>query len=332
MDSIKKFNQIRTANRKKQKLRSENNLPTIIFGDGAMGTELMKYNKNLIPFLFNLDAPNKTAEIHQNYLQAGANIITTNTFCANRLYLKQTNIERDKKTLPALVTEINQKGADIAVKQVERFKTKNPKKSHPLIAGSIGPTGSEMAIFPQKNNNFKHLVQVFTEQITALLQGGVDILIFETFSYHLELEAALKAAAQFSVPAMVNMSFDNYQNTNYGTDVSDFSKLIKTQSPNKIISVGLNCIAPSPGYQETITNIIQELKPIPLSIYYNAGKPNLDTITGQTSYELGENFYQEIDVLASRNEPDTVIIGGCCGTTPDVIEKLSKRYNRMINL
>ncbi|MFW5790481.1 MAG: homocysteine S-methyltransferase family protein, partial [Bacillota bacterium] len=299
----------------------------IIVGDGGIGTEIMKMDSrgNQAPFSYNLSNPELVTKIHQNYLEAGSDIITTNTFSANRLYLKQ-----DKKSagltenqLMDKITRLNQSGAELAVTARDKFINENPGQSPILVAGSVGPTGSEEAIFPNQANNHKKLVATFQEQIEALAAGGVDLILLETFSYHLELSAGLEALKEFELPAIVNMSFDSYTNTNYGTDINDFAGLINNYPANKILAAGFNCITPEPGYQKTLNDFINSVN-LPLSIYYNAGKPELNLKTGQTIYKSRDDFFTEIKKILQLKGPDTLIIGGCCGTEPGTIEKIHK--------
>lgn len=309
----------------KHKNSSKNKNQTVIIGDGGLGTEFIKkdLNNKQAPFTYNLNKPELVANIHLDYLKAGSNIITTNTFSANQLYLK-----KDKNYSNLSITElkneiikINKSGAKITVNTRDNFIEENPDRYSALVAGSIGPTGSEEAIFPDKNSNQEKLVETFDNQIKALISGGVDLILFETFSYHLELKAALEALEEFDLPAIVNMSFDNYTNTNYGTNIDDFANLINSSAKNKILAAGFNCITPEPGYQETIRSFIDRTE-IPLSIYFNAGKPELNMKTGQTVYRSKDNYFQEIKNILKLNKPETLIIGGCCGTSPNTIRKL----------
>ncbi len=311
----------------KHKSSSKNKNQTVIPGDGGLGTEFIKkdLNNKQAPFTYNLNKPELVANIHLDYLKAGSKIITTNTFSANQLYLKKDKNYSNLSTseLKNEIIKINKSGAKIAVYTRDNFIEENPDRYPALIAGSIGPTGSEEAIFPDKNSNQEKLVETFDNQIKALISGGVDLILFETFSYHLELKAGLEALEEYDLPAIVNMSFDNYTNTNYGTDIDDFANLINNSAKNKILAAGFNCITPEPGYQETIRSFIDKTE-IPLSIYFNAGKPELNMKTGQTVYKSKDNYFQEIKSILKLNKPETLIIGGCCGTSPNTIRKLQK--------
>ncbi len=323
------FTELLNSRQKVREKTADGFKPPIILGDGAMGTELMKIatRETKIPLQHNLINPAKVSEIHQRYLQAGADIITTNTFCANRLYLQQTEMKEESEAIKRLVKEINQGGAEIARQAVNSFQKNNSRTGPKLTAGSIGPTGSEKAIFPEEGDNKEELIRAFKEQIAALEEGGVDILIFETFSYHLELRAALEAADNFSLPWIINMSFDNYNTTNYGTKPADMAQVVRDFPQEKILAAGINCIAPDRGYQKTIKNLTAELAPLPLSLYYNAGTPELDIDSGKTSYKLEESFYKEMEEAARLKSPAAKILGGCCGTSPAVIKELKTRFN-----
>ena len=328
MQARDKFQKIVKLKKEKQQAGGRTAGTPLLLGDGAMGTELMKISSQTakIPLAYNLKSPEEVKKIHRRYLAAGADIIISNTFCANRLYLKQTGLAAGKNDLTELVKKINQQGVRLAGDAVRELQQKITSTSCcPLTAGSIGPTGSEKAIFPEQNSNQEKLEQAFREQITALIKGGIDLLLFETFSYHLELKAALRAAEEFELPWIVNMSFDRYNSTNYGTSPEDFSSLVREFPREKILAAGINCIAPDPGYRETIDRITAELAPLPLSIYYNAGTPELDVKTGKASYQLEESFFQEAGETAGRDEPEALILGGCCGTSPETISRLKKQ-------
>lgn len=324
MSTAELFNKIINHKRK-----LNNQKPTIITGDGGLGTEFIKRNSasKETPFKYNLNNPELVASIHQDYLNAGADIITTNTFSANKLYLKQEKKSAGltENQLKNKIANINKSGAEIAVNSRDNYIKESKREFPILVAGSIGPTGSEEAIFPDKNDNHKKLVTAFREQIKALYEGGVELLIIETFSYHLELKAVLEALKEFELPAIVNMSFDSYTNTNYGTDISDFADLIKITPKDLILAAGFNCITPEPGYQETINRFINSVN-LPLSIYYNAGKPELNLKTGETVYKSRDTFFKEIKSLFQLNKPDTIIIGGCCGTNPATIKKIHELF------
>ncbi len=322
---MKKLNLFKELINRKSRLENKN--PAIILGDGGLGTEFIKRDSNnkQPPFFNNINKPGLVARIHKDYLNAGSDIITTNTFSANKLYLKKNKdySEVSINKLKNRIKEINKSGAEIAINTRDEFVNENPEQNPVLVAGSIGPTGSEEAIFPNKSSNHKKLVTTFREQIKALHEENVDLILFETFSYHLELKAALEALKELDLPAIVNMSFDNYTNTNYGTEINDFAALINNSSENKILAAGFNCITPEPGYQKTIRNFIDAVN-LPLSIYFNAGKPELDLKTGQTIYKSRDNFFREIKNIIQFNESKTIIIGGCCGTEPDTIKNIQK--------
>ncbi len=326
MQGREKFKKMVKLKKEKQQAGGRTAVTPLLLGDGALGTELMKINsqKTKIPLVHNLKSPERVKGIHRRYLAAGADIITSNTFCANRLYLKQAGLAAGKNELTELVAKINRRGASLTSAAVSEFQKHHSENCSPLTAGSIGPTGSDKAIFPDQNSNQEELEQAFKEQITALIEGGIDLLLFETFSYHLELRAALGAAAEFELPWIVNMSFGRYHSTNYGTSPEDFSKLVREYPREKILAAGINCIAPDPGYRETIDRITAELAPLPLSLYYNAGTPELDVKTGKVRYQLEDSFFRESGEAARRNEPEVLILGGCCGTSPETISRLKK--------
>ncbi len=313
------------SQRQKLKNDSDKNLnQSVIISDGAMGTELMKHTESEYdtPLELNLRFPENVSKVHENYLSSGCNIINTNTFCANRLYLKKQGLE-DK------VEEINVKGVELAKKARADFLTNQTasqeKNKDIIITGSVGPTGSEKAIFLDDEDNKTRVKKAFSEQIDLLIKGGVDIITFETFSYHKELALAIEAVKEENIPYFVNMTFTNPTTTDYGSTVKHLAKLINQNKKENLLAAGINCITPKSDFRKTWKKLIKELEvQLPISILFNAGEPQLNKETGNMYYPEDENYYEEIKTfLAHMSKKDrSCIIGGCCGTNPKTITNL----------
>ena len=320
MQGPKKFTGLISEGKSSEKSQEEQEKYPVIIGDGGMGTELMKSRAGDFdtPLEFNLKRPAEVRKVHRRYLNAGSQIINTNTFCANRLYLqKQELADREK--------EINLRGSGLAEEARADFYAENGNGKEILITGSVGPTGSREAIFPDRNDNRDLIKEVFTRQIKYLKEGGVDIIALETFSYHRELELAARAAEDANMPFFACMTFSDPETTDYGTTVSDFAEVISRFSDNNLLAAGLNCIAPASEYRATWKNLSQKLPAgFPMMILYNAGEPQLDTDSGSVNYPQSEEFFSEVKAFSKLRSSRPCIIGGCCGTDPDTIRRLNK--------
>lgn len=294
-----------------------------VISDGAMGTELMRNTDKEYdsPLELNFLAPASVSEIHQNYLEAGSNIINTNTFCANRLYLKKYDLA-DK------VQKINVKGAELAAGVKASYSSGSQTSEREiLITGSVGPTGSEQAIFLDDRENQKQVKKVFLEQIEYLIAGGVDIITFETFSYHKELALAVEAASEKNIPYFVNMTFTNPTTTDYGSTVEDLTQIIEEYQGEQLLAAGINCITPDKSYRKTWKTLARNLdNKLPISVLYNAGEPELNKDTGNMHYPEGESYYTEVEKFFEYMSEQNCIIGGCCGTTPETIKNLKEMF------
>jgi 5-methyltetrahydrofolate--homocysteine methyltransferase len=270
----------------------------ILILDGATGTELQKRGMpaGVCPEIWCLENPRVIQEVHSDYQSAGANIIYTCTFGANRLKLSQYGRYN--------TTDVNKHLAIIAKKAVGN-KT--------LIAGDIGSTGK--FIEPFGALAFEEAVTIFKEQVKGLLDGGVDLFVIETMMDIQEARAALLAVKELTDKfTIVTMTYEKNGRTLNGTD--PLSALITLQSLGAD-AVGCNC---STGPKD-ILPFIEAMKPyatVPLVAKPNAGMPKL--IDGKTCFDMGASefaSYGQEFVAKGVN-----LIGGCCGTTPEHIKQL----------
>lgn len=310
----------------------------ILILDGAMGTMIQEYNLTEEDYrgkqfkqisgiqkgnndLLSITQPEIIKTIHKKYLEAGADIIETNTFNANAISLEDYGLSE-------YVRELNISAARIAREVADEFTLRDPDKPR-FVAGSIGPTNKTASISPDVNNpalrgiTFDELSEAYSEQIKALIEGGVDVLLFETFFDTLNAKAALFAAEDIlkktkkEVPVMLSLTIAGKS----GRLLSGQTIAAALTSLNHVdlLSVGLNC---SFGASE-LKPFLRELSnkaPFYVSAHPNAGLPNNLGLYDETPESMAGQVAEYID------ESLVNIIGGCCGTTPSHIEK----YNDLI--
>ena len=265
--------------------------------DGATGTNL--FLKGLItgdaPELWNLKQSNKIVELHTDFLEAGSQLILTNSFGGSSCRLKLHNAEKR-------VAEINFAAAEIAKECTDKFQEAK------IVAGSVGPTGELFE--PLGLLTYDDAVDIFHEQMDALKSGGADIIWIETISALDELKAAIDAANRTGLPTCCTLSFDTHGSTMMGIGPETFVRFCEE---NNLTSYGANCgIGPS----EMVDTILQIKKyqnnDIAIIAKGNCGIP---------SYQEGKIVYSGTPEIMSRYalmafKAGAKIIGGCCGTTP----------------
>jgi homocysteine S-methyltransferase len=276
-------------------------LHRVLVADGAMGTSL--YGKGI--FLnrcydeLNLSLPALIRDVHQEYLRAGAEIIETNTFGANRKRLAAFGFAEKLR-------QINQAGVRIA-KEVARDQA--------FVAGAIGPLGVRLE--PLGAVSFAEARELYSEQVTALVEAGVDLLIFETFRDLDELREAVLAAREAAgrdIPVIAQFAIEDDGNLEDGTSAANLA-LALSQWPVDVI--GLNC---SSG-PRVLLEAIETMAPLttkPLSVMPNAGLPV--TVEGRNLYLCSPEYmaqYARRFIGAGAK-----IVGGCCGTTPAHIKEI----------
>ncbi len=269
--------------------------------DGGMGTMLMKkgVNVNFAPELLNVEKPEVLKEIHSEYIEAGADIIETNTFGSNRIKLSHYGLE-DR------VKELTTAGVKVA-KEVAKGKA--------LVALSVGPTG--VFVEPVGDYTFDEIVDVFKEQIEAGTEAGADLVLIETMSDTKEAKAAVVAAQEVcDLPVMVSMTYQDDGRTLLGTPPEVSAAIFEGFG---VAAVGANCSLGPESFVELVKRMASVTE-TPIVVYANAGLPILKE--GKTIYpEPPETFgkYAVDFVKAGAN-----IIGGCCGTTPDHIRAIKE--------
>ena len=269
--------------------------------DGAMGTNLFRIGliSGDCPESWNIENPEKISEIHQGFVDAGSDIIVTNTFGGNKFRLKLHQLE-------SKVKELNCVGAQIA---------RDCAGQKVFVAGSIGPSGEILE--PLGNLSYELAVKAFRQQSVALAEGGVDILWFETFSDITELKAAIEGSMQTGLPIVATMSFDTAGKTMMGVSPSELVLLMEKQ--NNVFAYGANC---GLGLDELLQTVgeMQNAGGKNIVAKSNLGIPVFHD--GFIKYNITEESLHDYAVKA-RNM-GAQFIGGCCGTEAKHIKKIKE--------
>jgi homocysteine S-methyltransferase len=276
---------------------------TTLIGDGAMGTMLHNQGADFEQCFdeLNLTDPNLVADIHRKYIEAGAQIIQTNTFGANRYKLASHGLE-DK------VKEINCAAAKLAREAVAE------QGNEVLVAGDVGPLGVRLAPFGRVQP--EQARQAFKEQIQGLLEGGADLVIIETMTDLYEVREAVAAVRELSdLPVIASMTFTRDDRTLLGDSPVKVAETIWEAGADVI---GINCS----GGPAQLLRILKKMKEaVPearYSVMPNAGWP--EQVAGRIMYPAEPEYFSEY-ALAFRHAGASVI-GGCCGTTPKHIQAM----------
>ena len=290
----------------------------IIVFDGAMGTQVHALNpteeewdgRNGCPEVLNLTVPDKIEKIHLGYLEAGADVIETNTFGANEIVLAEFGLQ--DRTL-----EINRQAAQIAGKAVRNFDGAQPR----FVAGSIGP-GTKLITLGQ--TDFDTMYRSYYLQAQGLLQGGVDLFVIETCQDLLQIKTCLLAVtdamrqADKQLPVAVSVTVETTGTLLIGSEIG---AVLSTLAPFHVDVLGMNCATGPEHMRPYIKQICQQFSG-PVLCQPNAGLPQ--NVNGEMVYTLAIADF--VNILSEFVEELGVqIVGGCCGTTPDYIRPLAGR-------
>ncbi|WP_435578192.1 homocysteine S-methyltransferase family protein [Gilvibacter sp.] len=304
--------------------------------DGAMGTMLQRYNFSEEDFrgerfkdysiplkgnndLLSITQPEAIAEVHHKFLDAGADIIQTNTFSGTTVAMADYQMED-------LVYELNFESAKIAKVKAEEFSKKQPNKPR-FVAGSIGPTNKTASMSPDVNDpgfraiTFDELRVAYKQQAEALLDGGVDILLVETVFDTLNAKAALFAIEEVKeernskTPVMVSGTITDASGRTLSGQTAE--AFLISISHTDLITVGFNCSLGASKLQPYLEAISSKTN-IGISAYPNAGLPNAFGEYDETPDKMS------VQVKSYLDNGIVNIVGGCCGTTPEHIKAIAK--------
>lgn len=284
----------------------------ILILDGAMGTMLQRKGLQGNSESFNLTNPETIGEIHNEYIEAGADIITANSFSANSISQSEYNLSEKAGQMAEAAARIARKAADEAPRKI-------------WVAGSVGPTSKSLSLAQNINDpifrpySFDGMAEAFEVQIRGLINGGVDLLLFETCFDALNTKAALYALGHIpeakDIPVMISASMsDKSGRTLTGQTMEAFYRSIQHCNP---LSFGLNC---SLGAEEMIPLIaeVASFATCAVSCYPNAGLPNEMGEYDESPSRMAESV-RKMALAGSVN-----IVGGCCGTTPEHIKAVAE--------
>ena len=301
----------------------------ILILDGAMGTMIQSYGLSEDDFrgqryvacqgtlcgnndMLNLTRPDVIADIHRRYLEAGADIITTNTFCSQTISQKEYHLEADAYAMAL-------EGARIARQMADRYATEERPR---WVAGSVGPTNKTCSMSPDVSNpaarniTYDELFDAYLSQGEALIEGGVDLILIETIFDTLNAKAALAAMQeamrrrQREVPVMLSVTVSDLNGrTLSGQTLSAF---LATMSSFKVFSLGLNCSFGARQMKPFLAELAAKA-PCFVSAHPNAGLPNAMGEYDETTASMEAQIKEFVD------EQLVNIVGGCCGTTDEFI-------------
>ena len=306
----------------------------ILILDGAMGTMIQGYNLTEKDFrgrlellqmlnyqgnndMLNLTRPDVIEDIHRRYLKAGADIITTNTFSSQRVSQADYHLESSARDMAS-------EGAKIARKCADEFSTADKPR---FVAGSIGPTNKTCSMSPdvsdpaKRDLTYDSLFESYSEQVAAMIEGGIDVILIETIFDTLNAKVAVDASisemckAGVDLPVMLSVTITDLSGRTLSGQTLD--AFLASVSSYPIFSIGLNCSFGA----EQMRPYLKELSikaPYYISIYPNAGLPNSMGLYDETADTMVSQMVTYIDDKLVN------IIGGCCGTTDDFIAGYAK--------
>lgn len=263
----------------------------ILLGDGAMGTYLLKHcSQGICLEALSITDPQKVLEVHRAYLASGAEILRTHTFGANRHRLKAGGLEAQVRRI-----------CEAACGLISAIRTKET-----IVAGSVGPTGLNA------RENVSQVCVAFDEQMEAFVRGGVDLLVFETFTTLFEARLAVRSCISIcGLPFVVLFSCrdDLYLADNVRVD----DALLEMMNMGAAVA-GLNCVLPE--VMQKLLEANEELESCPLAFFPSRGVPQSPGLYPLTHEQLIEQLKPFLPVLC--------MVGGCCGTTPETIAALRR--------
>ena len=275
-----------------------------LLADGATGTNLfnMGLSSGDAPEFWNVDEPDKIRALYKGAVDAGSDLFLTNSFGSNASRLKLHDAADRARELSRVAAELGREIADASGRTV-------------VVAGSVGPTGEIMA--PMGTLTHAIAVEMFHEQAEGLKEGGADVLWVETISAPEEMKAAAEAAKLAGMPFVGTMSFDTAGRTMMGLTSADMVAMVE-KLPNPPIAYGANCGVGASDLLRTVLGFAAQGSTRPIISKGNAGIPKY--VDGHIHYDGTPELMAEYAVMA--RDCGATIIGGCCGTMPEHLEKM----------
>ena len=275
----------------------------IVVLDGAMGTALIAKGYKGSLELLNVEAADVVAALHEEYLKAGADMVTTNTTCADALSLKEYGLQERSY-------ELSRAGAEVARKAVDKYSTtENPC----FVAGAVGPTTRNITL--ANDTTEEQLAEVYATQIKGLIDGGVDLILIETAMDAANVRIAVEQVRKLSpeMPIIVSAVLSRLEGR--VASGATIAKFVEELPMEKLLSVGFNC-SMGEKQQAAALKALSAVSNKPVVLYPALSQPQ----------EAPNRFLKPLDTLMRAGGVN--IIGGCCGTTPAHIEALAKAAAR----
>ena len=275
----------------------------IVVLDGAMGTALIAKGYKGSLELLNVEAADVVGSLHEEYLKAGADMVTTNTTCADALSLKEYGLAERSY-------ELSRAGAEVARKAVDKYSTtENPR----FVAGAVGPTTRNITL--ANDTTEEQLAEVYATQIKGLIDGGVDLILIETAmdaaNVHIAVEQVRKLSPE--MPIIVSAVLSRLEGR--VASGATIAKFVEELPMEELLSVGFNC-SMGEKQQAAALKALAVVSNKPVVLYPALSQPQ----------EAPNRFLKPLDTLMRAGGVN--IIGGCCGTTPAHIEALAKAAAR----
>lgn len=275
----------------------------IVVLDGAMGTSLIARGNKGVLELLNVEAPGVVEQLHEEYLQAGADIITTNTTCADALCLKESGLQERSY-------ELARAGAELARRAADKYSTTEWPR---FVAGSVGPTSRNITL--AVDTSAEEMAECYATVIRGLIDGGVDMLLVETAMDSQNVTIAVEQARKLSqdMPIVVSAVLSRIEGR--VASGATIAKFLEDIPLSELAAVGFNCTMGNKQQEEALKLLAQRSK-LPIIIY-----PSLSRVD-----ESPAQFVKPLEKLCRAGVLN--IVGGCCGTTPAHIEQLSRAVAR----
>lgn len=271
--------------------------------DGALGTQLLKQGATGCLELLNVASPDKVAAIHEEYLQAGADIITTNTICADALCLEQYGLQ-------AQSYELARAGAEIARRVADKYST---TESPRLVAGAVGPTTRNLTL--ANDTTTETVAKAYADVVRGLIDGGVDIILVESVMDAANAKVAIEECRKIDGEIPIILSAVLSRIAGRVASGATIQKFLEDLPMDEICAVGFNCTNGVKPLAEAVKSL-SALSAKPIVAYPSAGQPVV----------AANHFAKEMEQMCRAGQLN--IIGGCCGTTPEYIRLLAKVAQR----